>query len=318
MITPDFNKLPKGKLEVAKWMVDFDMSLKNVENEQLRLEQQARLEEQYRNYVGPDQVISSLELVEEMKKRPPVELISSGIPGLDALLGGFVRKQVVVIAAPTKNGKTSFCIELTSKMKKWNPLWFPFEEPAEELLQKFLDRKEEPPLFFVPQSMPDRSLAWIEKKIIEAKVKFNSQIIFIDHLHFIVPMNDDRMDLRIGQAMRELKRLAKQWDVVIFLISHFTKTRMDVEPTIDDLRDSSFTAQEADIVLLLWRTTKREHGKIVIMDEMNVSLQANRRTGKTGNIPMRFDSGHFYELDKHHETNEDAELSAYTGGWNGS
>lgn len=273
-------------------------------NEQKREEQLARLEKAYQDYQGEDKVISSYEIAENLKTRTPIVYIPTGIHSLDEILGGFVKKQLIVIAAPTKNGKTSFCIELTTRLKDYNPLWIPFEEPAEELIQKFLDRKEQPPLFYTPDHITGNTLAWIEKRIIESKVKYDSQVVFIDHLHFIVPMNDDRMDLRIGQAMRELKRLAKQWNVVIFIISHLSKTKMDTQPDLEDLRDSSFTAQEADTVIMLWRKTVREQGQIVIMNEVNISVQANRRTGKTGNVKMMFENGKFIELSKY----EDAQL----------
>ena len=282
-------KLPAGKLEVAKWMIDFDMKLKENDEEQAH----ERLMAEYENYTGSDEVISSHEIWEEMKSEPPAELLKSGIGKLDEILGGFLKGHLVVIAAPTKNGKTSFCVELTIRMKDRNPLWFPFEEPAKELIQKFLNRKEDPPLFFSPKRMSEQTLSWIEKRIIEAKVKYGTQIVFIDHLHFIVPFSSERQDLLIGEVMRKLKTMAKQWDVCIFIISHLKKTKMDREPDLEDLRDSSFTAQEADTVILLWRTTKRENGKVVILDEVNVSIQANRRTGRTGNVPMRFDAGRF-------------------------
>jgi hypothetical protein len=199
---------------------------------------------------------------------------------------------------------TSLCIELTSRMKELNPMWLPFEEPAEELIQKFLDRREEPPLFYTPNNMAGNTLLWVEKKIIEAKAKFNSQIVFIDHLHFIVPMTSDRQDLAIGQAMRELKRMAKQWNVIIFLIAHIKKSKVETAPDLGDLRDSSFVAQEADTVIMLWRETNRKNNEITISNNVNLSVQANRRTGKTGNMKLVYENGKFLEEDWTKEVKE--------------
>lgn len=258
------------------------------QNEQLQ-----RLKDIAKSYDGEDKLISTDEFVERMKNRPDEKKIHTGFTELDSILSGFRPKQLVVISAATKSGKTSFCIELTSRLKLEAPAWLPFEEGPEELIQKFLDRGEKPPHFYAPAMMKGDTLAWVEKKIIEAKAKFNSGIFFIDHLHFIVPMTSDRQDLAIGQAMRELKRMAKQWDIVIVLIAHLKKTRMDTQPTLEDLRDSSFVAQEADTVLMLWRETKRINGQIIISNNVNISVQANRRTGKTGNVRMTFEDGHF-------------------------
>lgn len=257
---------------------------------------QERLKAAMAIYTGDDKLISSLELAEEMKTRPEEPKIMTGYGSLDTILKGFRAKQLVVVSAATKSGKTSFCIELTTRMRAENPLWLPFEEGAEELIQKFLDRGEEPPLFYTPQTMQGNTLLWVEKKIIEAKVKYDSKIVFIDHLHFIVPMSGDRHDLAIGQAMRELKRMAKTWDVVVVLIAHLKKTRMDVSPTLEDLRDSSFVAQEADTVLTLYREAHRNNdGDMEVSNKVSVSVLANRRTGKTGIVKMVYNDGKFTE-----------------------
>jgi replicative DNA helicase len=166
---------------------------------------------------GEDKLISSYDVAERLKTLPEEYKILTGWSGLDAILKGFRLKQVVTIAAPTKAGKTSYCIDLTARMKPQHPLWFPFEEGTDELVQKFIDRKEEPPLFYVPARITGNTLLWIEKKIIESIAKYETQVVFIDHLHFIVPFSAERQDLRIGETMRALKGMAKKWNVVIFI-----------------------------------------------------------------------------------------------------
>ena len=123
--------------------------------------------------------------------------------------------------------------------------------------------------------------------------------MFVDHLHFIVDFGDN-MSVQIGKTMRELKRIAKTWDIVIVLIAHLKKTKVDEQPDLEDLRDSSFIAQEADTVIMLWRQTERQNGQVVITNNVNISVQANRRTGKTGNVKMVFDKGKFLEQDWAH------------------
>lgn len=273
-----------------------------------------RLQEIAKTYEGDDKIISSLEIWEQMKNAPEEHKILSGYKSLDDILGGFRHKQLIVLSAATKSGKTSMCVELTTRMKEENPVWFPFEEPAEELLRKFKERGDEPPLFYTPQKMLGNTLDWIEKKIVEAKAKYDSKLVFIDHLHFIVPMGSDDMNQRIGVAMRTLKQIAVRWNVAIVLIAHMRKTKMDEHPDIEDLRDSSFIAQEADTVIILWRKTTRENGEVVISNEVNVSVQANRRTGKTGNVKMEYVNGKFLESDW---KNRDAEEIMDSKGWEG-
>ena len=257
-----------------------------------------RLKEVAKIYSGTDKVISFSEIEEIMKNRPPEEQINTGWSELDKILKGFRLKQLITISAPMKHGKTSFCVDLTMRLKDQNPLWFPFEEGAEELIQKFIDRNEHAPLSYTPQHIKGNTTTWIEERIIESIAKYGTRVVFIDQLDFIVPFSADRHDLRVGQVMRELKSIAKKWNIIIFIICHLVKTKMDMQPTLEDLRGSASIGQESDTVILLWRETKRENGQIVITNNINVSIQANRRTGKTGNIKMIYtDNGRFLEED---------------------
>lgn len=192
---------------------------------------------------------------------------------------------------------TSFAVDLTIRLHEENPMWLPFEEPAADLLQKFLDMDEEPPLFYTPKTMTDNSLVWIEKKIIEAKAKYNSRIVFIDHLHFILKKEaGESLEQCIGRTVRTLKQLAVKWDVIVVLITHLKKVELNKHPNLEDLKDSSAIAQEADTVIFMWRqTVKGKSNELEITDNVNVSVQANRKTGRTGNIKLTYRKGRFYE-----------------------
>ena len=285
--------------KIKKFIDDIEKTIHKQTETVEKAEQLERIKELARRYQGEDEVISSYEILERLKNRKDELKIISGWGGLDNILNGFRLNQVITISAQTKSGKTSLCIDLTSRLKDYNPLWLPFEEGADELIQKFLDRKETPPLFFTPENITGNTLLWVEKKIIESIAKYNTKIVFIDHLHFIVPFTAERQDLAIGRAMRTLKQIAKRWNICIFLIAHLKKTRIESQPSLEDLRDSSFVAQESDTVIILYRQQKRVKGQIIITDNVNLSVQANRRTGKTGNVKMIFKDGHFYEQDWH-------------------
>lgn len=246
-------------------------------------------------YAGEDEVISFEEIADRIRNEKEETKVMSGWSGLDDLLSGFRLQQLVVVSALTKSGKTSFLMDLTTRLKEYFPLWFPFEESAQELIRKFIERGEEPPKAFTPQNMKGNTMEWIETKIVESIAKYGTKFVFIDQLDFIVPMNGDSHSLRVGQAMRDLKGLAKKWNVVIFIICHLVKTKMDEQPTLEDLKGSSSIGQEADTVILLWREMKKEDGQVVISNNVNVSVQANRRTGKTGNVKMIYDNGKFIE-----------------------
>lgn len=256
-----------------------------------------RLKEIAERYNGEDKVVSFGDIAKSILLNPNEETIMSGWQGLDDLLKGFRRQQLIVVSAATKSGKTSWLMDLTTRIKDSHPLWFPFEESAEELIRKFMERGEEPPLGYAPEMMKGSAIDWIESRIIESIAKYNTRVVIIDQLDFIVPMGGDNHHLNIAKTMRDLKGIAKKWNIVIFIICHLQKTKMDVQPTTEDLRGSSSIAQEADTVILLWREAKREMGQVVITDNVNISVQANRRFGKTGNVKMVYREGHFTEED---------------------
>lgn len=248
-------------------------------------------------YAGEDKVVPFEDIAKRIKAEKDELRMFTGWKKFDEIITGFRLGQLVVVSAATKSGKTTWLMDMTTRLKEYNPLWFPFEESAEELIRKFLERNEPPPHGYTPSRTPHNALQTIEERIIESSIKWGSKVVVIDHLGFIITAGADNHALRVEQTMRELKGLAKKWNVVIFLICHLTKTKMDTEPTLEDLRGSSSIAQEADTVILLWREMKRERGKVTITNNTNVSIQANRRAGSTGNVKMVFDKGHYLEQD---------------------
>lgn len=282
-------------MKIEDLMDKLQSDIKATQRDQIQVESLGRLKEIAKIYRGEDEIVSFDEVAKQIKQNENELKIPSGWGGLDSLLQGFRPQQVIVVSALTKSGKTSFLMDLTTRLIEYNPLWFPFEESAEELIRKFIERNEEPPHGYTPANIKGNSIEWIETKIVESIAKFNTKIVFIDQLDFIVPMNGDTHALRVGQAMRDLKAIAKKWNVIIFIICHLVKTKMDEQPTMEDLKGSSSIGQEADTVILLWREMKKEKGEVIISNNVNVSVQANRRSGKTGNIKMFYENGHFIE-----------------------
>lgn len=271
-----------------------------------KAEQMSRLDDMLKTYSGDDKMISSHDLIDQIKNEKPTPKILTTFSALDGLVEGFRPGQLVSLSAVAKSGKTNFCMELTSKQREFNPVWFPFEEGAKELISKFLDRGEMPPIFFIPQNTNLRTLRFIELKILEAKSKFNSQIFYIDNLDWIVDPRSQDHERMIQYACMELKRIAVQLEVCIVLIAHVRKLLSPTDqPNYNDIKGSSSVYQLSDTVIMMWRETKKENGELIITNNVNVSVQLNRKTGKTGNIKFAFENGHYREYDWQ---NKDKEL----------
>lgn len=282
--------------EIEKLIASLGAEIKKTKDSSEREVQMSRLSAAAALYEGEDEVVTFKEILDEDRKKAAEKIISTGFGGLDKILKGFIPSQLIVVSAATKSGKTTFCLEMSKHMQVEHPLWLSFEEGMAELLNKYEEHHGSIPDGTAPKSMKGNTLEWVEKKIVESKVKFDTGVVFIDHLHFIVPFSSERQDLAIGHAMRELKRMARQWNVVIVLIAHIKKVRVDRSPTLEDLRDSSFIAQEADTVIMLYRHAFRDdEGDMSVTDNVNVAVLANRRTGKTGNVKMVYQDGRFLE-----------------------
>lgn len=265
-----------------------------------------RLEEISKLYEGEDKIVSWPEIRTELRKKPPEEKIFTGFKLLDKTLDGFRPKQLITLTGITKHGKTTFAMELAQRLKNYAPLILPFEEPAEELIMKFEERGMDIPLCYSPLTSRNRSLDWIEDKIIEAKAKYGTKIVFIDHLDYInevMQPNGENETTRVKHTMQHLKDMAKQWEVVIVLLTHLKKVQLDRNPDLEDIRGSAAISQESDTVMIMWRKTERVNGEIEIYNDATLSIQANRRTGKTANIHLTFEGGRFME-------SEEAELEA--------
>ena len=157
------------------------------------------------------------------------------------------------------------------------------------------------PQFHIPSKNVDSSLDWLKLRSLEGIAKFGTRIIFIDHLHYLLDMKmlaGGNVSLVIGMLMRELKKFAIETETTIFLVSHLAKTKMDETPSIADLRDSSFVAQESDIVMIMWRHKEKDKESpqgYFFTNESHLIVDKNRWNGKLGHISLFFDKGRFSE-----------------------
>jgi len=272
------------------------------ETELKEIEEIIRENKALQEYTGEYRIIKQSESLEEIKKRDGknIEVFLTKIPTLDKYTGGFRKGQLIVISAPTGQGKTSFCQTLTEEfyLQGYKCLWFTFEVPLVEFAEKF----KEIPEFYVPRRLKEASLDWLQLRMREGIAKYGTEIIFIDHLHFLL---DFKMLARatntstlIGMIMRELKKFAIKYGVTIFLVTHLKKTRIEDDPNIDDLRDSSFIAQESDVVMIMWRDKQKdasEAGGWRYTNMARLLITKNRRTGRLGGVSLTYNNNKFSE-----------------------
>ena len=264
-------------------------------------------------YEGEDKVMKFSDVVDELKeklKNAPNQKVFSKIPKLDEMTDGFRPGQLVVLSAPTGNGKTAFLQSLTRTFSEDGIpcLWFSYEVPTLELAERYGDQI---PVFEIPRKNINSSLEWLKTRSLEGIAKFGTRVIFIDHLHYLLDMKTlagvntsiviagVNTSIVIGGLMRELKKFAIETETTIFLVSHLAKTKIDEIPSVADLRDSSFVAQESDIVMIMWRHKEKDKSSptgYIFTDESRLIVDKNRWNGKLGGIKLLFDKGRFTEI----------------------
>jgi len=253
-------------------------------------------------YQGEDRVITSEQALEELKEdeNRQVLKVKSTISALDKIVGDFREGQLVILSSPTGQGKTTFCQTLTYAFadQNINSVWFSYEVGIREFMEKMPDA----PLFYLPRRIKQNSMDWLEARIKEGIAKYNCKIVFIDHLHYLLEMQKmaeaKSLSLLVGMMMRQLKRLAIENEIIIFLVSHMRKVRYDTNklPDIDDLRDSSFVGQESDIVIFLQRVMEKgDEGQDIATNRALLKVAKNRRLGSLGYVKLTFNNNRFYE-----------------------
>ena len=244
------------------------------EKDQATLKKRIELEKKLSEYTGDDEVITSIEALSRCGNKEKVSVMNSGMLKLDEYIRGFYGGELNVVSGITGNGKTLFCQTLSKNFADWGykSLWFSYEV---QTLQ-FLNQMGHPlPLFFLPNMLKSNTLQWLYERIMEAKLKYQIEAVFVDHLHFIADvMLKKNPSLEIGQVMRTLKRWALEFNVSFFLIAHTTKIKPETELDLGDTRDSSFIEQEADNVFYIWRKVKVDGGIL--------KIAKNRRFGIYG------------------------------------
>ena len=242
-------------------------------NEESLIDKEKRLAE----YTGPDEYIDSntaRRLLTESKIN--ILRFNTGFTELERLVEGVEGGELIVVGGKTKQGKTTLCQSLTRNFHRQGHIcyWLSYEVQ----MPQFLRQMEPAVRFGLPKAIIDRSLSWLEDKFVEARIKGGCQIMFIDHLHFLVDIARMKNPaLEIGSIVRGLKRLANKYNIVVFLICHVKDALPGAEVTEEHLRDSRLTACEADTSWIISRKVNPDNGDFGT--KAKILVCNHRRTG---------------------------------------
>lgn len=242
------------------------------------------------------------------EKHRPVGLpLMTGIKDFDSDMDGGVRGgELITVSGMSGHGKTLFALWTTKQLNDSGvpTLWFTYEMNPWYLKEKFKQMGcDESLMTYVPIDHSDNTIEWIEQHIMEAYTKHACKVIFIDHLHYLIPPSQEmNMSLLIGGIARALKKLAVKLDVVIYLIAHMRKLQVGEGVGVNAVRDSALIINESDYVYLVERLKKKKSKQMdgeVGVEMQNVSrvtLGKNRRTGNMRYRLFRIENLNFHPI----------------------
>ncbi|MBI2756636.1 MAG: replicative DNA helicase [Chloroflexi bacterium] len=196
--------------------------------------------------------------------------IPSGYIDLDRILGGFQRTDLIILAARTSVGKTSFALNLAvnaAVKARASVAIFSLEMSAEQLASRLLSMESgvdsprirggklnehersklshalgflaEAPIWV--DDTPSIPIMELRSKARRLQAEHGVDMIIIDYLQLIVGDSGDGRVQEIGQISRALKALARELRVPIIALSQLSRAveqRTPHIPMLSDLRES--------------------------------------------------------------------------------
>lgn len=262
-------------------------------NEQLKKKSElSELLKPYTTYSGKDEVVSATIIKEQLDVDTEQKKYYTSINQVNNILDGFKSGDLITMSGISGNGKTELLISFTKDFidRNYKVMWVSYEVNPKDFMNRFGDYE---PVFYMPRQNLPNSLDWVIKRIYEAKAKYNVDIVIIDHLHFLLDMatlGNRNISHLFGGIIRRIKTTALKLDVTVFLVAHLNKTATKEVPDLVDLRDSSFTYQEADSVLII----HRENTDDTIDLNKNIQpavlrIAKNRWNGYLGLVKLTYD-----------------------------
>jgi len=184
-----------------------------------------------------------------------IQGMSSGYDMIDDMTKGLVGGELIVIGARTSVGKTQLATNIAYRVARaGNPVLFvTLEMTKVELTSRIMKIAEPMPVTNLPIMYQNSSdLDWRDVDALMGNaVKSGVKLVVIDHLHYFSRSTENAAQ-EIGRVTKAFKKNAVDHNIPVILISHVRKmVGKQKKPTSEDLRDSSFVAQDADIVIML-------------------------------------------------------------------
>lgn len=262
----------------------------------------------------------------------------TGYPTLDRMLMGLREGQLVVIGARPAVGKTSFALNLAlnAAADGYTVGFFSLEMSGKEIAQRFICAQamvnmssfrtgrispeewanineainELGRLDILIDDTPGTTVTEIRAKARRMLHNKEKAVIILDYLQLVNPpagknYNGNRA-VEVSEMSRGLKIMAKELGVPVIMLSQLNRSlegRTGKRPQMSDLRESGSIEQDADIIMLLDRSSTESEAERDDRPDFGITrvILAKNRSGPVGDVDLMFlpASTKFYEIDEH-------------------
>ncbi len=244
--------------------------------------------------------------------------VPTGFPQLDDLLGGFQRSNLVIVAARTGVGKTTFMLNVAWRAALTNRVpvvIFTLEVAPDQVCQRLISMQggidssqlrdakltdsdfqkvsaavgelSDCPIYI--DDSPSLNVVQLRAKCRRLQAEHNIGLVVIDYLQLMhAPGYRDNRVQEISQITRSLKAIARELEIPVIAgaqLSRAIDSRPDQRPRLSDLRESGSIEQDADVVLFLYlESSEIQHsGPLRMKAEI-----AKHRNGAVGELELVF------------------------------
>jgi replicative DNA helicase len=254
--------------------------------------------------------------IDDRSAQPAGDTVATGFPSLDRVLaGGLRRKDLVVIAGDVGSGKSAFGLGIAVRAAAAGTptMYFSGEMSPERVLERALALEGKASVDDLRQGrLSDANRALVGAAAVRLRHSplvirpllgsdFNEvssaldmvprrQLLVIDSLELTAPPRASaRLQERVAGAVRALKSLALERDVVVVVLAQLPghrSTRSDPRPTLDDLGGFGAVKQYADVILTIYREEMYRPGQGV--EGATELIVIKNRNGPTGMVDLYF------------------------------
>lgn len=199
----------------------------------------------------------------------------SGLSSFDRMTMGLAPGEMTVIGGATSHGKTLLAVNIAARIasQSKNVLFVTLEMTHEELTSRFMrilgDKYDDVAANVGYQKTDELDWRSIDGLIDAAVADLGVELVIIDHLHYFT-RELENVSEDLGRITKELKKNAIRHKLPIVLISHTRKgDKRGGRTGIEDLRGTSYIAQDADVVIMVQRDENHT-------DKLLIRLEKNR------------------------------------------